>query len=192
MERNRQTLWCESRDMVTVLLFAGSARHGKTTACEIVKAKLEAHKRRVLIINYADYLKFIAKEYCGWNGQKDEAGRTLLQWLGTDKIRANCPDFWVDAVVRVIEALQDEFDVVCIGDVRFPNEIQKMKFNKSIDPISIHIERLNFDNGLTPEQRKHPSENSLRYWDFDWYIKCESGVENLEREIDKMIEYYAL
>lgn len=178
--------------MVKVILFSGKAQHGKTTAAEIVKAKLEARKRRVLIINYADYLKFIAKQYYDWDGNKDEKGRTLLQWLGTDKIRAVSPDFWADAVVRLIEVVKDDFDVVCIGDVRFPNEIKKMSFNPNFDAISAHVKRLNFDNGLTPEQQNHPSEIALNRWNFDWYIECESGIENLEREVDKMIEYYRL
>ena len=99
--------------MVTVLLFAGSARHGKTTACEIVKAKLEAHKRRVLIINYADYLKFIAKEYFGWDGKKDEKGRTLLQWLGTDFVRNRYPTFWVDIICNFIKVFIHHKIVTC-------------------------------------------------------------------------------
>lgn len=183
----------DKRSPVTkVLLFSGKAKHGKTACGEIVKKKLEEKGKRVLIINYADYLKFIAKEYYGWDGNKDDNGRTLLQWLGTDKIRAKYPDFWVDTVINLIEIIKDDFDVICICDVRFPNEIMQMAVNKNFETISINVERENFDNGLTKEQQCHPSETSLRYWIFDWYISSESGLDKLEKEVDKMIKYYYL
>ena len=173
-----------------VVTFSGSAQHGKSLSGEIFKEIMESKGKKVLIINYADYLKFIAKEYMGWNGKKDEEGRTLLQWLGTDFVRTRYPTFWVDIVCNFIKVFADKYDYFCICDSRFQDEISTMKNN--FDTLSIHIARLNFNNGLTDKQKNHPSEIALDGWKFDWYVVSESGKENLFHEIKKFIEHYEL
>ena len=75
-----------------VILISGSARFGKDSAAFIMKELLEKQKKKVLIIHYADNLKLFAKNYFGWSGQKDQKGRELLQWLGTDVVRKNYED----------------------------------------------------------------------------------------------------
>ena len=52
-----------------------------------------------LIVHYADLLKYMCKTFFGWNGEKDEFGRSLLQRVGTDCIRNVEPDYWVDFVI---------------------------------------------------------------------------------------------
>ena len=151
---------------------------------------MELKGKKVLIINYADYLKFIAQEYLGWDGKKNEAGRTLLQWLGTDFVRTRCPTFWVDIVCNFIRVFIDKYDYFCICDARFPDEVSIMKEN--FDTLSVHVTRLNFDNGLTQVQKNHPSEIALDGWKFDWYITSETGKDNLSYEIKKLIEWYEL
>ncbi len=175
---------------VKVLLFSGQAMAGKSLSGEIIKEKMEVKGKKVLIINYGDYLKFIAKQYFDWDGIKDEKGRTLLQWLGTDFVRARRPTFWVDVVCNFIEVFADNYDYFCVCDARFKNEILTMK--EKFDAIAIHVTRLNFDNGLTEAQKKHPSEIALDGWKFDWYIESETGKNNLAKEIDKLIEAYKL
>lgn len=173
-----------------VILFSGKAAHGKDLSATILKEKFEFAGKKALILHYADYLKFIAKQYFGWDGQKDERGRTLLQWLGTDKIRATFPNFWVDAVVSLIKIFKSDYDLFLIADVRFPDEIQTMKEN--FDTLSVHVTRLNFNNSLTEAQKKHPSETALNGYQFDWEVVSETGKENLARELDKFIEHYKL
>ena len=58
----------------------------------------------MVITRYAYYLKDLAKRYCNWDGQKDEAGRRLLQVLGTDIIRQklNKPNFHVGRICEDI------------------------------------------------------------------------------------------
>ena len=76
-----------------VILITGRARSGKDTTANITKKILEERKKSVLIAHYADLLKFICEKYVGWDGKKDEQGRALLQWLGTDVVRESDPDF---------------------------------------------------------------------------------------------------
>lgn len=54
------------------ITISGQARHGKNVTAEILKEKLIDKNQRVIIINYADYLKYLAKQYYGWNGEKNE------------------------------------------------------------------------------------------------------------------------
>ena len=102
--------------MLKVITFSGKAEHGKDTTAELVKKQFEEAGSKVLIIHMADYLKFIAMKYFGWNGEKDEAGRKLLQWLGTEFVRAKFANFWVDTVIRLLNVFSDTVDYVLIPD----------------------------------------------------------------------------
>ena len=175
--------------MSKAILFAGKAEHGKTVSTILMKEKLESLGKKCLIINFADYLKFICKQYYGWNGNKDEQGREILQKIGTNIVRKKCPTFWVDTVINFIKVFSDDYDYFLVGDCRFPDEINCFKYN-NIDALSIKVIRLNFKNKLTEKQRKHPSETALDNFKFDYIIESESGLDNLGKEVDKfLIEY---
>ena len=170
--------------MKKVITFSGSAEHGKTSVAEILKKLLEEDGERCLIVNFADYLKYIASKYLGWDGNKDEQGRKILQVLGTDIVRAKNPDFWVETVMRLMDVFWDEYDYFLIPDCRFPNELKCFE-EADIPATSIKVIRNNFENRLTPEQRLHPSEIALDGYSFDYTISSESGLDNLEKEVIK-------
>lgn len=173
--------------MALIVPISAKAQHGKDTTANILKSKLEKMGRSVLIVHFGDYVKYICKEYFGWDGQKDEKGREILQQIGTNKARKNNPDIWVNVIIELIFAIQDDYDYILIPDARFPNEIEKLE--DYFDVLSIRINRLNFESTLTDEQKKHPSETSLDdYEHFDYYMEYESGIKNVEREVDKLIE----
>lgn len=155
----------------TVITISGKARHGKDTSAQILKSFLENAGKKVLIIHYADYLKFICKQYFGWNGEKDLAGRTLLQLVGTEKVRAKEPDFWVSIVDKFMNVFQDDYDYFIIPDTRFPNEIEFLKKAGWI-VMTIKVIRPDFDNGLTEKQRNHPSETALDDYEFDYIMSA--------------------
>ena len=160
-----------------VILISGSARFGKDSTAFMMKELLEKQKKRVLIIHYADNLKLFAKNYFGWSGQKDQKGRELLQWLGTDVIRKNYEDTWVDMVVALLKGIKTLYDYIIIPDVRFPNEIDRMRDN--FDCITVRVIRPNFDNGLTEEQRKHPSETALDNYPMEYELINDGDLEKL-------------
>lgn len=143
-----------------IICISGKARHGKDTAATLLKSKLETDGNRVLIVHYADLLKHICRSFFGWNGEKDEAGRALLQRVGTDVIRAQCPDFWVGFVAEVLRLFPDEWDYAIIPDCRFPNEISYLR-QAGFNTIHIRVARSDFESPLTPEQQRHPSETAL-------------------------------
>lgn len=70
-----------------VILISGKAQNGKDTVAAYMREKLTEDKHRVLITHYADLLKYICRSYFGWDGVKDEKGRKMLQYVGTDVIR---------------------------------------------------------------------------------------------------------
>ena len=68
----------------------------------MIEDRLTNRGERVLITHYADLLKFICTSYFGWNGLKDEDGRHLLQYVGTEVIRYKNPSLWVDFVAAML------------------------------------------------------------------------------------------
>lgn len=161
-----------------VITISGKAEHGKDSLATFIKEELETKGKTVLILHYADYLKFIAKQYMNWDGQKDIKGRTLLQQLGTEKARNYYTNFWVDAVYNIVKLFQHDYDYFLIPDTRFPNEIDFWK-TKQHDIMSLKIIRAGHQNSLIEEQQKHPSETALDEYRFDYVIECCDGLDNL-------------
>ena len=154
----------------------GSAQHGKDTFASLVKQYAEENGKRCVITHYADYLKFVAKQFWGWDGKKDEKGRTLLQQVGTEKIRFFDENFWVESVERILPFL--DADIVLIADCRFVNEVEYFR-KMGYTTIYVKVIRENFDNGLTPEQKRHPSETALNNYEPDCTAYNSSSLENL-------------
>jgi len=175
--------------MKRILLISGKARSGKDSVANFLKQKLDG---KVLIIHNADYLKYMCQQYLGWDGKKGEQGRQLLQFLGTEKVRLgmNKPLFWVDKTCEVIDILKDDFDYFAVPDTRFRNEIYYPQARFPGLVTTIKVVRSHFENDLTPEQKNHLSEIDLEYFPHDYIIESESGLDNLEKEVDYFIEEY--
>lgn len=173
--------------MNKIILISGKAESGKTTLAKIIQKELNKKNKNSLIIPFAGYLKFIAKSYFGWSGEKNEEGRKLLQYLGTDIVRVKNPNFWVEVVGDFIELFYEEFEFFIIDDCRFLEEVEYFK-NKNINNISIRLDRLNYKNSLTEEQNQHPSETSLDNYSFDLYLQSESGLEKLKEKLLEVID----
>lgn len=153
-----------------IICISGKAQHGKDTTAAYLKEILEGDRHSVLIAHYAGLVKYICKSFFDWNGQKDTYGRTLLQYVGTDVVRQQDPDFWVRFISDVLEFFKDEWDYVLIPDCRFPNEIDHLK-ERGHQVTHLRVVRNNFDNGLSPEQQAHPSETALDNVKADYYIE---------------------
>lgn len=169
-----------------IILLSGKARSGKDTTADIIMKKLDGKSVKIAM---ADYLKYIAKRYYGWDGVKDKAGRELLQRLGTDKIREQLgwDTFHVERVCENIKIIEDKYDYVFIPDVRFKNEVYYTQAKFPYNTTTIHVERLGFESPLTEEQQQHRSENDLNGFTYDYEIKSESGLDKLEKQIDLVL-----
>ena len=170
-----------------VILVSGKAQNGKDTAAKMIRDNLKKDGHRVLITHYGDLVKFICTNYFDWNGEKDEEGRGLLQYVGTDVIREQNPSFWVDFVSTLLRYFSDNWDYVIIPDARFPNEITKMKTD-GFDTIHLRVERSNFISPLTGAQQNHASEIALDEFEADCYLKNDGTLDDLESKIIKWIK----
>lgn len=170
-----------------VIAISGHAQNGKDTVASMLRDKLEAKGNKVLIAHYADLVKYICKTFFGWNGVKDETGRTLLQYVGTDVVRAQRPDYWVDFIVDVL-TLFDDWEYVIIPDTRFPNEIEKLKEQEKFDVVHWRVVRTGFDNHLTKAQKSHPSETALDDVTPDYFIYNDGTLDNLSATLNKIME----
>ena len=169
-----------------VCCISAKARHGKDTAAAMIAEYLESKGKKVLITHYADLLKFICKNYFGWNGDKDEKGRTLLQYVGTDVVGKQIPEFWAEFIVSVLKFFPGQWDFVLIPDCRYPIEVEKI--SKHFDTRLIRIERPNFISTLTSEQLKHKSETSLDNYEYDAKIINDGTLEDFKL---KLVAYAA-
>lgn len=163
-----------------VICISGRARHGKDTSADFMKTELEKKGYKVLIAHYGDLVKYTCKTFFGWNGEKDEAGRHLLQYVGTDIIRNQSENYWVDYIVDMLSFFGSNWDFVLIPDTRFPNEIERMK-EKGFEVVSMRINRENFESELTEEQKKHISETALDNYSFDYIVRNTTLEEFYER-----------
>ena len=170
-----------------VVLISGKAMSGKDTAASILKEIMEQDGKKVLTVHYADLLKYICKSFFGWNGEKDDIGRNLLQKIGTNVIREQQPNYWVDFIESILLLFPNEWDFILIPDTRFPNEIIDM--NNLFDTFSIRINRTDFESSLTDEQKQHISETALDNFKFDYYIDTISDLDYLRNKLVKMYEY---
>ena len=143
-----------------VIAISGKAGHGKDTVAEMLRTCLTAAGKKVLVTHYADLLKHICKSFFGWDGEKDEHGRWLLQYVGTDVVRRKQPDFWVNFVISILRLFDGEWDYVLIPDARFPNEIERIR-EAGFDVMHLRVTRPGYIGKLTEEQKKHPSETAL-------------------------------
>ena len=172
-----------------VFAISGHAQNGKDTVAGMMANKLTEDGNKVLVSHYADLLKYICRTYFGWNGEKDERGRHILQYVGTDVVRQKAPDFWVDFIVSILTLFDSAWDYVIIPDSRFPNEIDKLK-QEGFDVKHLRVVRPNFISPLTPEQQKHPSETALDDVTPDFTVVNDGTLTDLDELITNYMKEY--
>lgn len=174
-------------DIITI---SGKARHGKDDLAKRLKSEFESEGKRVVVTHFADFLKYICREYYNWNGEKDINGRTLLQNVGQG-FRKKSPNCWIDIMTAFLLGLGDDCDIAIVPDCRYPNEL--MCFNYFAENVfKVRVERPNFDNQLTEEQKCHESEIALDNYRFDLYVLNDGTEEEYLNKSKKVIEQYKI
>ncbi|MBR6051517.1 MAG: hypothetical protein IKP68_10025 [Clostridia bacterium] len=173
--------------MTKFICIGGKAQNGKDTTAAFLKNALEAKGAKVLLTHYADLLKYMCKNYFGWDGNKDEAGRTLLQKVGTDGVRKRNENFWVDFVIDIVSFFPKEWDYVIVADSRFPNELSRIG-KRGFKYTYVRVRRPNFKSPLTEEQQNHPSEIALDSVIPDHVIVNDGTLEDLELKARELCE----
>jgi hypothetical protein len=170
--------------LTNFICISGKARHGKDTVGGIIADLLKGKGYKVLVTHYADLVKYICEKFFDWNGNKDEAGRSLLQYVGTDKVREWNPNYWVHFIISIVTVFEDKWDYVIIPDARFPNEIEEIR--KANYPVMhISVVRSDFENELTESQQKHSSETSMDKVIPDYCI-INDGLDSLWHSVARL------
>lgn len=170
-----------------VIVISGKAGAGKDTTAKYLKAAMEKDGKLVLIAHYGDLVKYVCRTFFGWNGKKDERGRTLLQYVGTDIVRKYDENYWVNFILQMISFFGDDFDYILIPDCRFPNEISVIK--SQFDTMHIRVFRENNKRKMTPEQLKHSSETALDNVTADCEIHNNMPKYKLKRYMASLYQY---
>ena len=168
-----------------IIILSGKARAGKDTTMNF----LNEIYSNIIQLQYGSYIKEYAKKISNWDGSEETKPRELLQQLGTNIIRENIDNkFFVKKMIDDIKVYSYFFDTIVISDARFKIEIDDIK-NTFNNVIAVRIERPNFDNGLTLEQKKHPSEIDLDdYNKFDYKLINDGTLEDLKKKVEKLVE----
>lgn len=168
-----------------IIILSGKARAGKDTTMNF----LNEIYNNIIQLQYGSYIKEYAKKISNWDGSEETKPRELLQQLGTSIIRENIDNkFFVKKMIDDIKVYSYFFDTIVISDARFKIEIDDIK-NTFNNVIAVRIERPNFDNGLTLEQKKHPSEIDLDdYNKFDYKLINDGTLEDLKKKVEKLVE----
>lgn len=177
--------------MKKIILVSGKARSGKNTLADYLKEKLEAKGNVVVVDMFAKYIKYYCTQM-GWNGEKNEYWRGVLQNLGTEVIKEklNYKSFHAKRLAEDIQILSEQFgvDYFIIADTRFRDEIYTMKAMFPDDVITVNVVRLGLKSNLTEKQLKHKSENDLNGFKFDYNIFVQDGIQHLYDESDRALK----
>jgi hypothetical protein len=196
-----------------LIVFSGKAQSGKSTSASLLKQIIDTKRAnenpdinsnrlgdsQAQIFSFAAALKHIAKEYFGWDGNKDfhtqpeiitdtfyqpaiiqDKGRQLLINIGK-KFREIRPTIWVDYVINKIKeadkSANDTFFI--IDDLRFQNELALAKTFHTC--ISIRLQR--------PEQLNlnDISEIDLDGTEFDYHIVNDGDMDKLKINLTELL-----
>ena len=177
-----------------IYMLHARAQSGKDTCAAIMKEEYEKRGKRVIIIAFADYVRWCLDKYYGVTDYKTPEGRTIIQHFATDLVRKNDPTFWGRTVADLLRAIEDDFDYAIIPDWRFENEYTSLasRFDWHIIPrvLITRPENEKTDN-MTDAQRNHQSETELdNYKNFDYNISNEfNKLDETRKQIIMMINH---
>lgn len=164
--------------MKKIIILSGKARSGKDTVVELIKEFYQSE--RCMTLSYAYYLKDYLKRMGLF--EEKEKPRKLMQEFGAFLKEKMGENFLIHRVLEDIRVLEDKYDIFIITDARLKPEIEILK-QRFDQVITIRIERPNFDNGLSKEEKEDITETALdNYQHFDYVIQNDEHLkENLWR-----------
>ena len=172
-----------------IYIICGKARHGKDTIAEMIRNYYKENGSDILNLQYSSYIKEYAQKISNWDGSEETKPRELLQQLGTNVIRDKIDEaFFVKKIVDDIKVYSFFFDVLTISDARFKLEVDTPRDNFQ-NVIVIRVNRPNFDNGLTEEQKLHRTETDLDdYENYDYTIENDGSLEDLKEKVIEILK----
>ena len=163
-------------------LICGKANTGKNLFAEYLKKEFENKNLKVCLLKITEPLYGYAKNHFGWNGLEEDKPREFLQTMGIELIQKELgwEYFLIDRLSEDITILNKFFDIGIITDGRLIKEFDELKRRYSNIKF-IKLERNNYTDNLTFEEKKHITEIDLdNNYNYDYIVENTS--------IDKLIE----
>ena len=171
-----------------ILLLSGKAESGKDTFYSLARGN--STMSMIYRLAFADEVKKVSK-MMGWNGEKDDNGRSGLIMVGDGARKYFDPNVWINKVIEHLEQFGSS-SIVVVTDCRYPNEIEMLKdwaANRGVDAYAIRIERTNHVSRLTEEQRSNLSEIALDdYGPWDYIIVNNDGLEEYKDGVKTLLD----
>lgn len=171
-----------------MIILTGEAGVGKDTYADRLTAAAADDGISVHRITFARVLKDMA-EKLGWNGRKDEKGRTLLQELGKLVKEYHGHEFFAEKAFEGVEPQEGKENLFIVTDLRFLSEyyyVLTWAKQRNISCTVVRIDRdrdKNWTSSLTEEQKKDVSENNWKTIDPDILVHND-GVNFYCTDID--------
>ena len=151
-------------------VIGGKAKCGKNTFGEYLREELKDYGYKPCVMHITEPLYCYAKNYFEWDGNENNKPREFFQKMGIEIINEKLgkKDFLLNRLYEDIEILENFFDTFIITDARFKKELTELK-EKYKDVVTIKLERTNYDDELSEEERSHVTEievdriNNVKY-----------------------------
>lgn len=184
--------------MKKIIAFGHQKYVGKDTiirfCIDILRPKLRG--KRIVRRGFADRVYDICHLLYGWAGFQQRSyyvehpyaknntlanGKTVRQLLieiGTPVMRSYDDDVWINAALR-----NDDFDILFISDLRFPNEFQAIE---KLGGTLIRVTRPNL------EPPSDIADTALNGWEDRWHdlIENNDSLNKLHAEAERIVERY--
>lgn len=162
-----------------IILVSGKAGSGKDTFYELASEMIDAHR-----LAYADGVKDVAR-FMGWDGIKDDNGRSLLITIGESARNYIGELVWINKVIDKINLIfgYNENATIIITDCRHPNEITKIR--ELYPSTSVRMTGRASDLG---ENASNISETDLDDFEFDFYIDNSGTKEELKTKVRGVLD----
>ena len=172
-----------------VFAVSGKAESGKDTFYSLLANVCadSGEPLNVCRLAFADKVKECARAM-GWNGEKDENGRTGLIMVGDGAREYFDKDVWIK---KLINSLEDKKNIpnliVVVTDCRYPNEVDELaawSFFNEHDFYAVRVERSNHVSRLTKEQLENASEVALDdYAPWNYIIENTGTLEDYAESV---------
>ncbi len=156
-----------------MFVIGGKAKTGKNTFGEYLREQLKDYGYKPCVMHITEPLYAFAKNYFEWDGNENTKPREFLQKMGIEIIQQKLgkKDFLLNRLYEDIEILSEFFDAFIITDARLIHEFESIK-DKYEEVVTIKLERKNYEDQMTDEERQHVTETELdQYEDFDFIIE---------------------
>ena len=156
-----------------IYVIGGKAKTGKNTFGEYLREELKDYGYKPCVMRITAPLYEFAKNYFEWDGNENTKPREFLQKMGIEIIKNKLgkEDFLLNRLEEDMEILSEFFDTFIITDARLVHEFEHLK-EKYDDVVTIKLERHNYKDLLTEEERQHITETELDGYDgFDYIIE---------------------